>query len=161
LFFRINDLPSIVTLKTTEDMGKVRDIIQAKGNTIYSVPSDVTVYQALELMFEKNIGALIVLDNGKFRGIFTERHYARKIVLRGKSSRETLVREIMTERPVTVTYETSIEDCMKIMASKKIRHLPVLENEEVVGLVSMGDVVRYIIEEQKFIIESLEQYIQH
>jgi len=142
-------------------MGKVRNIIQAKGNSIFSVPSTVTVYQALELMFEKNIGALLVIDGEKFRGIFTERHYARKLVLRGKSSKETLVGEIMTEQPITVTCETSIEDCMKIMSARKIRHLPVKEGDKIEGLVSMGDVVRYIIDEQKFIIESLEQYIQH
>lgn len=142
-------------------MGKVRNIIQVKGNAIYSVPSTVTVYQALELMFEKNIGALLVFDGGKFQGIFTERHYARKLALRGKSSKETLVGEIMTERPVTVDLDTSIEDCMKIMSEKKIRHLPVVEYGTVAGIVSMGDVVRYVIDEQKFIIENLEQYIQH
>jgi CBS domain-containing protein len=142
-------------------MGKVRNIIQTKGNAIYSVPSTVTVYQALELMFEKNIGALLVIDEGKFVGIFTERHYARKLVLRGKSSKETTIGEIMTEQPVTVTCDTSIEDCMRIMTSKKIRHLPVMENNKILGIISMGDVVRYIIEEQKFIIENLEQYITH
>jgi CBS domain-containing protein len=142
-------------------MGKVRNIIQAKGNAIYSVPSTITVYQALEAMYEKNIGALLIVDDGKFRGIFTERHYARKLALRGKSSKETTIGEIMTERPVTVNPDTSIEDCMRIMSSKKIRHLPVTENDKLVGLVSMGDVVRYVIDEQKFIINNLEQYIQH
>lgn len=142
-------------------MGKVRNIIQTKGTVIYSVPSTVTVYQALELMFEKNIGALLVMDDGKFLGIFTERHYARKLVLRGKSSKETTVGEVMTEQPVTVTCETRIEECMRIMTSKKIRHLPVMEDNKIVGIISMGDVVRYIIDEQKFIIESLEQYITH
>jgi CBS domain-containing protein len=112
-------------------------------------------------MFEKNIGALLVIDEGKFVGIFTERHYARKLALRGKSSKETTVGEIMTEQPVTVTCDTSIEDCMRIMTIKKIRHLPVTENDRIVGVVSMGDVVRYIIDEQKFIIENLEQYITH
>lgn len=142
-------------------MGKVRDIIQTKGNAIYSVPSSITVYQALEVMFEKNIGAVLIIDNGKFMGIFTERHYARKLALRGKSSKETLIGEIMTEQPVTVTCETSIEECMQIMTAKKIRHLPVMENGKLVGLISVGDVVKYIIQEQKFIIENLEQYIQH
>ena len=142
-------------------MGKVRNIIQTKGSEIYSVPATVTVYQALEIMLEKNIGALLVMENGKFSGIFTERHYARKLALRGKSSKETTIGEIMTERPATVTSETSIEECMRIMASKKIRHLPVMENDKIIGLVSMGDVVRYIIDEQKFIIENLEQYIKH
>lgn len=146
---------------TATPMGKVRNIIQTKGNLIYSVPSSVSVYQALELMFEKNIGALLVVDDDKFSGIFTERHYARKIILRGKSSRETTVGEIMTEQPVTVSPETGIEECMRIMTAKKIRHLPVLDNGQLVGIISMGDVVRYMLEEQKFIIESLEQYITH
>jgi CBS domain-containing protein len=142
-------------------MGKVRSIIQTKGSAIFSVGSTVTVYQALEIMFEKNIGALLVIDNGKFVGIFTERHYARKLILRGKSSRETTIGEVMTEGPVTVTCDTSIEECMKIMSGKKIRHLPVMENNQLVGLISVGDVVKYIIQEQKFIIENLEQYITH
>ena len=142
-------------------MGKVRNIIQTKGNAIYSVPSTVMVYQALEIMFEKNIGALLVIDDGKFLGIFTERHYARELALRGKSSKETTIGEIMTEQPVTVTCDTSIEDCMRIMTDKKIRHLPVMENNQLAGIISVGDVVKYIIEEQKFIIENLEQYISH
>lgn len=141
-------------------MGKVRNIIQTKGNALYTVPSTITVYQALEVMFEKNIGALLVVEKGKFLGIFTERHYARKLALRGKSSKETAIGEIMTEQPVTVSPETSIEDCMRIMGGKKIRHLPVIEHDKLVGIVSMGDVVRYIIQEQKFIIDNLEQYIQ-
>lgn len=142
-------------------MGKVRNIIQTKGNAVFSITSGTTVYNALELMFEKSIGALLVVDNGKFVGIFTERDYARKLILKGKSSKETLIREVMTERPVTVTPDTSIEDCMKIITDKKIRHLPVMENDMLVGLVSVGDVVKFIIEEQKFIIENLEQYITH
>lgn len=142
-------------------MGKVRNIIQTKGNAIYSVPSTVTVYQALEIMFEKNIGAILVVDDGKFRGIFTERHYARKLALRGKSSKETPVGEIMTERPVTVTLNTGIDECMTLMAGKNIRHLPVVEDNQLAGIISVGDVVRYIIEEQKSIIENLEQYITH
>ncbi len=140
-------------------MGKVRNIIQAKGSAVYTVPSDTTVYNALELMLEKSIGALLVVDGEKFVGIFTERDYARKLILKGKSSKDTLIREVMTERPITVTPDTSIEDCMKIMSDKKIRHLPVMENDKLGGLISVGDVVKFIIEEQKFIIENLEQYI--
>ena len=145
-------------------MGKVRNIIQTKGGTIYSVPSDTIVYNAIELMFEKTIGALLIIDNGKFVGIFTERDYARKLALKGKSSKDTLIREVMTERPITVTLDTTIENCMKIMSEKKIRHLPVVESDKddkLVGLISVGDVVKFIIEEQKFIIENLEQYITH
>lgn len=142
-------------------MGKVRNIIQTKGSAVFSITSGTTVYNALELMFEKSIGALLVVDNGKFVGIFTERDYARKLILKGKSSKDTLIREVMTERPITVTPDTSIEDCMKIMTERKIRHLPVMEHDGLVGLISVGDVVKFIIEEQKFIIENLEQYITH
>ncbi|WP_242929260.1 CBS domain-containing protein [Pontibacter vulgaris] len=140
-------------------MGKVRNILGIKGNAVFSVEPDATVYNALELMHEKNLGALLVLENGKFVGIFTERDYARKVILRGKSSRETQIREIMSEHPATVTPDTTIEDCMKLMTSRYIRHLPVMENGNLVGLISIGDVVKYIIDEQKFIIENLEHYI--
>ncbi|RNI26489.1 CBS domain-containing protein [Rufibacter latericius] len=140
-------------------MGKVRNILANKGHKIYSIEPDDTVYQALELMCEKNLGALLIIDRGRFTGIFTERDYARKVILKGKASKETLVREIMSERPATVTPDTSIEDCMKLMTLSYIRHLPVLENDELVGLISIGDVVKYIIDEQKFIIENLEHYI--
>jgi CBS domain-containing protein len=140
-------------------MGKVRNIIQTKGNAVFSIPSTTTVYSALETMLEKSIGALLVVDDGKFVGIFTERDYARKLILKGKASKDTLIREVMTEHPISVTLDSSIEDCMKIMTDKKIRHLPVMENEKLVGLISVGDVVKFVIEEQKFIIESLEQYI--
>lgn len=142
-------------------MGKVRNIIQTKGNAVFSVQPGITVYNALELMFEKSIGALLVVENGKFLGIFTERDYARKLILKGKSSKDTLIREVMTEHPTTVTLDTSIEDCMKLMSDKKTRHLPVMENDKLLGLISVGDVVKFIIEEQKFIIENLEQYITH
>ena len=142
-------------------MGKVRNIIQTKGNVVFSIPSNITVYNALELMFEKSIGALLIVENEKFIGIFTERDYARKLALKGKSSKDTLIREVMTEHPITATPDTSIEDCMKMMTDKKTRHLPVLENDKLVGVISMGDVVKFIIQEQKFIIENLEQYISH
>ena len=143
-------------------MGKVRNILQKKGNVVYSISPNDTVYNGLELMVENNLGALMVVDNGHFTGIFTERDYARKVILRGKASKETLVKEIMSEHPATVTLDTTIEDCMKIMTSTSgvtIRHLPVLENGELVGLISMGDVVRFIMDEQRIIIEDLEHYI--
>lgn len=140
-------------------MGKVRNILQKKGNTVYSSEPDDTVYNALELMCEKNLGAILVIDQSRFVGIFTERDYARKVILKGKASKETLVREIMTEHPLTVTPDTTIEECMKVMTGSSIRHLPVLENGQLVGLVSMGDLVRYIIDEQQTIIEDLEHYI--
>lgn len=140
-------------------MGHVRNILQSKGHSIFSVEPTITVYDALELMFEKNIGALLVTNDEKFVGIFTERDYARKLILKGKSSRDTLIGDIMTGQPVTVTEDDTIEDCMKIMTNKFIRHLPVLCGDRLTGLISIGDVVKYIIEEQKFIIENLEEYI--
>ncbi|HTJ53574.1 MAG TPA: CBS domain-containing protein [Cyclobacteriaceae bacterium] len=140
-------------------MGHVRNILQSKGHSIFSVEPTITVYDALELMFEKNIGALLVTNNEKFVGIFTERDYARKLILKGKSSRDTLIGDIMSKQPVTVTEDDTIEDCMKIMTNKFIRHLPVLCGDKLTGLISIGDVVKYIIEEQKFIIENLEEYI--
>ncbi|HWV72912.1 MAG TPA: CBS domain-containing protein [Pseudosphingobacterium sp.] len=140
-------------------MGKVRNILEKKGNTGIFVSPDATVFTALELMFEKNIGALLVLEHEKFIGIFTERDYARKVILRGKSSKKVPVREIMTVDPPTVSTDTSIEDCMWLMTNRFIRHLPVIDNGELMGIVSIGDVVKYIIEEQKFIIKNLECYI--
>lgn len=141
-------------------MGKVRDILKTKGTTIFSVKPTITVYETLKLMVEKNIGAVLVNnDQGKFVGIFTERDYARKVILKGKTSRETLIGEIMSENPITVTPDTSIDDCMKIMSNKFIRHLPVLQNNELAGMISIGDVVKYVIEEQRYIIEDLEHYI--
>jgi len=140
-------------------MGKVRNILQKKGNTIYSIDPNSTVFDALELMMEKNLGALLVIENGKFIGIITERDYARKVILKGKASKETLVREIMSEHPVTVTPDARIEECMQLMTGRQFRHLPVLNNNELVGLISMGDLVKFIIEEQRIIIEDLEHYI--
>jgi CBS domain-containing protein len=140
-------------------MGKVRDILKQKGTAIFSVKPAITVYEALEMMVEKNIGALLVSDQGKFVGIFTERDYARKVILKGKTSRETTIREVMTENPLTVTPDSSIDECMKIMSAKFIRYIPVLEKDELVGMISIGDVVKFIIDEQRFIIEDLEHYI--
>lgn len=140
-------------------MGTVRCILQKKHGDVISVSPETTVYSALELMEENHIGSLVVMDNGRFAGIITERDYARKVILKGKASKETLVREIMSEHPVTVTPDTTMEQCMALMTSKYIRHLPVFDNNNLVGLVSIGDIVRYMIEEQKFIIEELEHYI--
>lgn len=140
-------------------MGTVRHILQQKGHDTLSVNPTFTVFSALELMVEKNVGALLVMDQGNFVGIFTERDYARKIILKGKASKETLVKEIMSEHPVTVTPNDTVEDCMKLMTQKFIRYLPVVENNKLVGLISIGDIVKYIIEEQKFIIDNLEHYI--
>jgi len=140
-------------------MGKVRNILQGKSHPTIFVSPDTTVFEALELMFEKNIGALLVMEEEKFIGIFTERDYARKVILKGKSSREIPVREIMTENPLIVSSDATIEECMWLMTNKFIRHLPVIDEGKLTGIISIGDVVKYIIEEQKFIIGNLEHYI--
>lgn len=127
---------------------------------VYTVSPDSSVYEALDALEENNLGSLVVLEeDGKLDGIFTERDYARKVILKGRSSKETLVRDIMTERPVFVTPDTDIDDCMKLMTQKFIRHLPVLENGKLVGLVSIGDLVNHIISQKDVIIEHLEHYI--
>ena len=140
-------------------MGKVRNILQSKGSAVFSVEPGVTVLTAIQIMCEKNIGGLLITDNGKLVGIFTERDYARKLILKGKSSKDTLIKELMTENPISVTLDSSIDDCMQIMSGKRIRHLPVVEGDKLVGMISIGDVVRHIMEEQKDIIEHLEAYI--
>jgi CBS domain-containing protein len=140
-------------------MGTVRHILQKKGNKVISVSPDSTVFNALETMVEQNVGALIVMDEDKFAGMFTERDYARKVILKGKASRDTLVREIMSEHPAMVTPDTTIDQCMAMMTEKYIRHLPVMDNGQLVGLVSIGDIVKCMIDEQKCIIEDLEHYI--
>ena len=142
-------------------MSKVKDIIKAKGSssTVFAVEPDEIVYRAIELMAEKNIGGLLITEKGKLVGIFTERDYARKLILKGKSSKDTLIGELMTKNPFTVTPESSIEDCMQLMSDRHFRHLPVMENDQLIGIISIGDVVRFIIEEQKSIIDHLQGYI--
>ncbi len=142
-------------------MSKVKDIIKAKGSssTVFAVEPNEIVYRAIELMAEKNIGGLLITEKGKLVGIFTERDYARKLILKGKSSKDTLIGELMTKNPFTVTPESSIEDCMQLMSDRHFRHLPVVENDELIGIISIGDVVRFIIEEQKSIIDHLQGYI--
>ena len=140
-------------------MGTVRTILEKKGNTVYSIHPDSSVYDALELLEDKNLGSLVVVENGKLIGIFTERDYARKVILKGRSSQETTVRDIMTDRPIFVSPDTSIDMCMQIMTEKYIRHLPVLCDGELIGLVSIGDLVRNIMSEKDYIIQTLEHYI--
>lgn len=142
-------------------MGKVRNILEAKSKIIFSVSPDTSVYIALEVMFDKNISALLVLENNQPVGIFTERDYARKIALKGKNSRDTKMSEVMTKNLITITPEYTIDDAMRIMTEKLIRHLPVIEEDKLIGVISIGDLVKYLIEEQKFIIDNLENYISH
>ncbi|MBA2762601.1 MAG: CBS domain-containing protein [Segetibacter sp.] len=140
-------------------MGKVSNILRTKSKTILSVIADTVVYDAIELMCDHNVSAVVVMDNERLAGIFTERDYARKLILKGKASKETLIGEVMTEDLITVTPDTSIDECMRLMTGKLIRHLPVVEEDRLVGIISIGDVVKYIIDEQKFIIENMEHYI--
>jgi len=137
----------------------VEQILNAKGRNVYSVRSTTTVYEALKVMGEKNIGAILVIDGSDLKGILSERDYARKIVLKDKSSKETFVHEIMESHVFSVKLSNNIEDCMELMSTKRIRHLPVLENEIVVGIISISDVVKAIIEIQKDTINHLNSYI--
>ena len=140
-------------------MNTVRQLLQAKGHEIWSARPDTSVFDALQMMAEHNIGALVVLDEGGLVGIFSERDYARKVVLKGKSSRETSVGEIMSQRVSCVGTDQTIDECMALMTDKRIRHLPVLEDDQLVGVISIGDVVRAVISEKEFIIGQLENYI--
>ncbi|PXY45505.1 CBS domain-containing protein [Flavobacterium hydrophilum] len=137
----------------------VNQILNAKGKNVYSVRSTTTVYEALKVMGEKNIGAILIIDGSELKGILSERDYARKIVLKDKSSKETLVDEIMESTVFTVKLSDNLEDCMELMSTKRIRHLPVLEDEIVVGIISISDVVKAIIELQKDTINHLNSYI--
>lgn len=141
-------------------MRTVRDLLNAKGRDVFSIVPDASVYEALKLMAERNIGAVLVTDSqGNLAGILSERDYARKVVLRGHTSRETPVAAIMTENVVCIPAEMTIDECMGLMTLRHIRHLPVTENGRPVGMVSIGDVGRALIENQGFVIAQLERYI--
>jgi CBS domain-containing protein len=137
----------------------VSQILKTKGNKIWSIAPHETVYKALQLMSEKDLGALVVIDKGKVVGIFTERDYARKVILKGKSSKTTNVSELMTKEVLFVDPDTSVEDCMSLMTEKRVRHLPVMKKKHLVGVVTQGDVVKQLIADQKFENEELERYI--
>ncbi len=137
----------------------VNDILKNKSNAIFSVEPGSTVYEAIKVMGEKNIGALLVMEYDQLKGILSERDYARKVVLKDRKSRETRVSEIMTEKVITVSPADSVEHCMATMTSKKIRHLPVTDNDKVVGIVSIGDVVMAVIQMQEETITHLQNYI--
>jgi CBS domain-containing protein len=140
-------------------MTPVRSVLQSKGNEIWSATPEMLVYDALQIMAQKNVGALLVLKEDRLAGIFSERDYARKVVLKGVSSHKISVRDVMTTEVIFVTPEQSIEDCMALMTNKHIRHLPVMENSKVVGLISIGDVVKAIISQHEETIKHLENYI--
>lgn len=138
---------------------KVSAILSSKGKNVYSVTGETTVYAALKAMAESNIGALLVIDNGQLSGIVSERDYARKVALEGKSSQDTLIKDIMTAHVLTVAPTDSIDRCMELMSDKHIRHLPVLNDTEVMGVISIGDVVNAIIKSQRETIDQLKTYI--
>lgn len=138
---------------------KVAEILSAKGGNVFSITGDITVYEALKAMGEKNIGALLVIENHQLVGIISERDYARKIILKGKSSHDTLVKEIMTQKVISVSPDDNIEKCMELMSERHIRHLPVMKEGLVTGIVSITDVVTAIIASQKETISYLHNYI--
>lgn len=140
-------------------MSRVGDILKSKGSEVWSVAPETTVLATLELMAAKEAGAVLVLDDGRLAGIFTERDYARKVVLAGRSSKEARVSEVMTTKVVCVVPERSVDECLALMTDKRIRHLPVLQDKKVVGVVSIGDLVKAKIADQEHTIEQLQSYI--
>ena len=141
-------------------MYTVRDVLREKGAHVYTTSPDTTVYEALMVMNENDVGALVVFEKGEMVGIISERDYARKMILRGKHSQDTPVAEIMTTQVITVTPDQNLEACMELISGKRIRHLPVIEKTEVVGIISIGDIVRGIITHKESVIEQLEKYIK-
>ena len=142
-------------------MTRLEDFLKLnKNRQIWTISKDQSVMQALILMSEKNIGAIIIVDKKDFPiGIFSERDYARKVILKGKSSKDTLLDEVMTKELITVTRDYKIDQCMEIMNEKRIRHLPILENKKIIGIISIGDVLKIMIKEQKELIDNLQKFI--
>jgi CBS domain-containing protein len=140
-------------------MKTVRQLLQVKGGVLHTIAPDASVYEALKQMADKDVGALVVLDGGRLAGIISERDYARKVILLGKSSHDIPVREIMTATVVTVGPSQTVEDCMGIMTQRRVRHLPVLDGDRLSGLLSIGDLVKEVMAEQEQTIRQLESYI--
>ena len=140
-------------------MKSLKQLLGAKGNQVYSIGPDAKVIEALQIMAQKDVGALVVLDSGRLAGILSERDYARKVILRGKSSQDVPVSEIMTAEVVTVEPSRTIEECMGLVTQRRVRHLPVVEDGKLIGVVSIGDLVKEVIAEQEQTIKQLESYI--
>ena len=140
-------------------MKTLKQLLEAKGREVYSIGPDARVFDALKLMADKSVGALIVMEGGRILGILSERDYARKVILHGKSSHDLQVREIMTSKVIAVQPGQTVEECMALMTEKRIRHLPVTEGERLIGVLSIGDLVKEVIAEQQQTIEQLESYI--
>jgi len=136
-----------------------RDVLKAKGQNVWAIDPESTVYQAIEIMSDKHVGALLVMRDQKLMGVISERDYARKVILKGRSSKETLVKEIMTAPAIFVEPGQTVSECMVIMTNNRIRHLPIVEQENVVGIVSIGDLVNWIISTQEHTIQQLQDYI--
>lgn len=140
-------------------MKSLKQLLEAKGRDVHTIGPDARVFDALKLMADKSVGALIVTEGGRIAGVISERDYARKVILLGKSSHELQVREIMTSKVITVHPGQTVEECMALMTEKRIRHLPVTEGERLIGVLSIGDLVKEVIAEQRQTIEQLESYI--
>jgi CBS domain-containing protein len=140
-------------------MTSVAHLLQTKGHAVWSIPPDASVYEAIKLMADKGVGALLVMEGQRLVGIVSERDYARKVILQGKSAWDTPVKEIMTDKVFYVRPDQTVEDCMALMTARRIRHLPVLDDNRVIGVVSIGDLVKAVISEQEVRIQQLEQYI--
>jgi CBS domain-containing protein len=140
-------------------MKSLKQLIDAKGGQVYSIRPDATVFEALKLMAQKDIGALLVMDGARLAGIMSERDYARKVILQGKSSQDMAVRDIMTADVVKIDPSRTVEECMSLMTQRRIRHLPVCEGDKLVGVLSIGDLVKEVIAEQEQTIKQLESYI--
>ena len=151
--------PDSKEVNESDTMTLVSHILESKGHDVWAVKPSDTVYDSLQLMADKEIGALLVMDGDKVVGIVTERDYARKVILEGKSSKGSSVSEIMTKRILFVSPERSIDECMALMTDKRVRHLPVLDHKRVVGVLSIGDLVKAMISEQKVLIDQLQHYI--
>ncbi len=139
--------------------GTIGEILSHKGNQVWSISPEVMVFDAIQMMADKNIGALLVIEGNKLVGILTERDYTRKIALKGKSSKQTAVREILTGQVIHVNPHHTVEECMRLMTDHRVRHLPVLEGDKIAGVVSIGDLVNWIISEQSHTINQLQTYI--
>jgi CBS domain-containing protein len=141
-------------------MTTVRELLERKGGVVWTIAPSASVFEAIRIMAEKAVGALVVLEGSKLMGIISERDYARKVILQGRSSKDTSCREIMTGRVFYVAPERTLDECMALMSEKRIRHLPVIEGGSLVGIVSIGDCIKTIVSKQEFIIEQLENYIR-
>ncbi len=140
-------------------MATVKQLLESKDNNVWSISPEATVFEGLQVMADKNIGALLVTKDDKLVGIFSERDYARKVILKGKASKDTAIGELMTTEVVYTTPDDSLDDCMALMTAKHIRHLPILKNNKLLGLLTLGDVVKQIISTQEFKIQEMEKYI--